>query len=64
MADTHRPYVLLHRTTGIAFYTTCATESEIHRANRNLQQAGHPARYVEARLLGLQHRPRRPHAQG
>ena len=36
---THRPYVLLHQTTGTALYTTCATEAEIHRANRNLQRA-------------------------
>ncbi|MFN9628734.1 MAG: hypothetical protein ACK59A_00670 [Cyanobacteriota bacterium] len=40
--------MLLHRTTGTALYTTCATEAEIHRAHRNLLQAGHPARYVAA----------------
>ncbi|MBM5818368.1 MAG: hypothetical protein FJ083_17915 [Cyanobacteria bacterium K_Offshore_surface_m2_239] len=60
---THRPYVLLHQTTGTALYTTCATEAEIHRANRNLQRAGHPARYVAARHLG-HHQPHRPHPEG
>jgi hypothetical protein len=56
----HRDYVLLHGTTGAALYTTCATEAEIHRANRNLKLAGHPARYVPARHV-KHHRPRRPH---
>ncbi|MFN9659483.1 MAG: hypothetical protein ACK6BC_03760 [Cyanobacteriota bacterium] len=59
---THRAYVLLHGTTGTALYTTCATEAEIHRANRNLQRVGHPARYVEARHLG-HHQPHRPHPE-
>jgi hypothetical protein len=65
MADpstTHRAYVLLHRSTGTAPYTTYATEAEIHRANHNLQRAGHPVRYVAARHLG-HHLPRRPHAE-
>lgn len=53
----HADYVLLHGTTGMALYSTCATAAEIHRANGNLQRAGHPARYVAARHL--RHRP--PH---
>jgi hypothetical protein len=59
----HAVYVLLHGGTGTALYKTCATEAEIHRANRNLQRAGHPARYVAARHLG-RHQPRRPHPEG
>jgi hypothetical protein len=45
-------YVLLHRDTGSALYTTRATPDEIHRANQSLQQAGQRARYVAARHLG------------
>ena len=45
-------YVLLHRDTGSALYTTRATEAEIHRANQNLKQAGQRSRYVPARHLG------------
>ena len=45
-------YVLLHRDTGSALYTTRATEAEIHRANQNLKQAGQRSRYVAARHLG------------
>lgn len=56
----HRNYVLLHRDTGAALYTTCATETEIHRANQHLKRAGHPARYVPARHL-KHHRPNRLH---
>jgi hypothetical protein len=51
-------YVLLHRDTGLALYSTRATEAEIHRANRNLQQAGNRSRYVAARHL--MHQPRQP----
>ncbi len=49
-------YVLLHRDTGCALYTTRATEAEIHRANQKLKQAGQRSRYVAARHLG--HQPR------
>jgi hypothetical protein len=49
-------YVLLHRDTGSALYTTRATASEIHRANQNLQRAAQRSRYVAARHLG--HRAR------
>ena len=52
--STHRAYVLLHRTTGYALYTTRATEREIHRAKQNLKQAGQRTRYVAARHLGHQ----------
>jgi hypothetical protein len=45
-------YVLLHRDTGSAQYTTRATEAEIHRANQKLKQAGQRSRYVAARHLG------------
>ena len=45
-------YVLLHRDTGCALYTTRATELEIHRANQKLKQAGQRSRYVPARQLG------------
>ena len=62
-STTHRPYVLLHRSTGTALYTTYATDVEIHRANHNLQRAGHPARYVAARHL-VHPQPRRPHPEG
>jgi hypothetical protein len=44
-------YVLLHRDSGLALYTTRATEEEIHRANSNLRQAGQRSRYVAAQLL-------------
>jgi hypothetical protein len=39
-------YVLLHRDTGSALYTTRATEGEIQRANANLQQAGQRSRFL------------------
>jgi hypothetical protein len=45
-------YVLLHRDTGCALYTTRATEAEIHRANQNLKRSGQRSRYVAARHLG------------
>ena len=51
-------YVLLHRDTGLALYTTRATEVEIHRANSNLRQAGQRSRYVAARHL-MHHRRER-----
>ena len=51
-------FVLLHRDTGCALYTTRATEAEIHRANQNLKQAGQRSRYVAARHLGHQPRPK------
>jgi hypothetical protein len=51
-------YVLLHRDTGLALYTTRATEAEIHRANSNLRQAGQRSRYVAARHL-MHHRRER-----
>jgi len=44
-------YVLLHRDTGSALYTTRATEQEIHRANFSLSQAGQRSRFVAARHL-------------
>jgi len=47
----HADYVPLHGSTGAALHTTCATEAEIQRANRNLKRVGHPARYVAARHL-------------
>ena len=60
MADLHSPeprdYVLLHRDTGTAPYTTHATELEIHRANQNLKRVGQRSRYVAARHLA--HQPR------
>jgi hypothetical protein len=60
MADLHSPeprdYVLLHRETGSALYTTRATEAEIHRANANLSRSGNRNRYVAARHL--------PHGRG
>jgi hypothetical protein len=49
-------YVLLHRDTGLALYTTRATEQEIHRANSNLSIAGQRSRFVAARYL-MQHKP-------
>jgi hypothetical protein len=56
MADLHSPeprdYVLLHRDTGSALYTTRATELEIHRANQQLKQSGQRSRYVPAKHLG------------
>jgi hypothetical protein len=45
-------YVLLHRDTGCALYTTRATELEIHRANQKLKQAAQRSRYVPARHMG------------
>jgi len=48
-------YVLLHRDTGSALYTTRATEAEIHRANANLKQAGKRSRFVAAKHL-MHHR--------
>jgi hypothetical protein len=44
-------YVLLHRDTGLALYTTRATELEIHRANSSLSRAGLRSRFVAARYL-------------
>jgi hypothetical protein len=44
-------YVLLHRDTGSALYTTRATEQEIHRANSSLSRAGQRSRFVAARYL-------------
>jgi hypothetical protein len=44
-------YVLLHRDTGSALYTTRATEGEIQRANANLKQAGQRSRFVSAKHL-------------
>jgi hypothetical protein len=44
-------YVLLHRDTGSALYTTRATEQEIHRANVSLSRAGQRSRFVAARHL-------------
>ncbi len=49
-------YVLLHRDTGLALYTTRATELEIHRANSSLSRAGQRARFVAARYL-MHHNP-------
>ncbi len=49
-------YVLLHRDTGSALYTTRATEEEIHRANRNLQRAGQRSRFVSTKHL-MHHHP-------
>ena len=49
-------YVLLHRETRSALYTTRATEAEIHRANANLSRSGNRNRYVVARHL--------PHQRG
>jgi hypothetical protein len=48
-------YVLLHRDTGSALYTTRATEGEIQRANANLKQAGQRSRFVAAKHL-MHHR--------
>ena len=48
-------YVLLHRDTGSAFYTTRSTEAEIHRANDNLTQAGQRSRFVAVKHL-MHHR--------
>jgi hypothetical protein len=45
-------YVLLHRDTDSALYTTRATEAVIHRANQQLKQSGQRSRYVAARHLG------------
>jgi hypothetical protein len=49
-------YVLLHRDTGSALYTTRATEEEIHRANSSLCSAGQRSRFVAARYL-MHHQP-------
>ena len=49
-------YVLLHRDTGCALYTTRATKAQIHRANQKLKQAGQRSRYVPVKHLG--HQPR------
>jgi hypothetical protein len=49
-------YVLLHRDTGSALYTTRATEQEIQRANVSLSRAGQRSRFVAVRHL-MQHRP-------
>ncbi len=42
-------YVLLHRDTVSALYTTRATEQEIHRANSSLSRVGQRSRFVAAR---------------
>ena len=39
-------YQLMHRETGTALYTTCATEAEIAAANANLRSRGVPHRYL------------------
>ena len=52
-------YVLLHRDTGSALYTTRATELEIHRANASLSRAGQRSRFVAARHL-MHHPSARP----
>lgn len=57
--ETRADYVLLHRDTGMPLYSTCATESEIHRANANLRRSGNRNRYVAARHLP--HPPREAH---
>jgi hypothetical protein len=49
-------YVLLHRDTGSALYTTRATEEEIARANSSLSRAGQRSRFVTARHL-MHHQP-------
>lgn len=49
-------YVLLHRDTGSALYTTRATEQEIQRANVSLSRVGQRSRFVAARYL-MQHQP-------
>ena len=49
--ETRADYVLLHRDTGMALYSTCATEAEIQRANANLRRSGNRNRYVAARHL-------------
>jgi hypothetical protein len=49
-------YVLLHRDTGSALYTTRATEEEIHRANSSLNRVGQRSRFVTARHL-THHQP-------
>ncbi|MFO7629791.1 MAG: hypothetical protein R6W06_09825 [Prochlorococcaceae cyanobacterium] len=49
-------YVLLHRDTGSALYTTRATEQEIHRANSSLSRAGQRSLFVAARYL-MHHQP-------
>jgi hypothetical protein len=49
-------YVLLHRDTGSALYTTRATEEEIARANSSLSRAGQRSRFVTARYM-MHHKP-------
>jgi hypothetical protein len=49
-------YVLLHRDTGSALYTTRAMEEEIARANYSLSRAGQRSRFVTARYL-MHHQP-------
>ena len=49
-------YVILHRDTGTALYSTRVTEAEIYRANLNLRRFGNRNRYVAARYL--------PHQRG
>ena len=49
-------YVLLHRDTGSALYTTRATEEESARANYSLSRAGQRSRFVTARYL-MHHQP-------
>jgi hypothetical protein len=53
--ETRADYVLLHRDTGMALYSTCATEAEIQRANTNLRRSGNRNRYVAARHLPHPH---------
>lgn len=44
-------YVLLHRDTGLALYTTRAREGDIHLANHKLSVAGERLRYVPAKFF-------------
>jgi hypothetical protein len=48
-------YVLLHRDTCSALYTTRATEEEIARANSSLSRAGQRSRFVTATRYLMQH---------
>jgi len=58
-------YELMHVETGIALYTTCATEQEILQANANLRNRGLTSRFVLAGTFSLPslHNPPSPHAQ-
>jgi hypothetical protein len=53
--ETKADYVLLHRDTGVAQYSTCASEAEIQRANANLRRSGNRNRYRAARHLPHPH---------